>query len=322
MVDFAGGASDFPTKCLPEPNPVVCLRRPERDKENPMRSLSCLVCTAVVAAAGAAHGQSVEFRIVEREGQNIILFSSGSSTTSDGVLNFAVQARVVGGSATQFLGTFSFNIIAPGEPDANGTLAKLLTSNVDGTYAANMTQSTNASVNRGGLAAIYCFLAGINPNFNGLINTSGGSFTNTPGNQEIGIVTGSPAGNSLLLLTDPNGTGNPATYPGTGTTAAIDPAIAATYLGAAGNFVDVYRFKYTLTDATPRSLSFNLANVTAEIGSSLQNTNGTWVPVQSSATATATGILFPFPAPASASLLVTLQPSTTARPEQGPTCAL
>ena len=243
----------------------------------------------LMAAAGATQAQSVEFRIVERQGQVSIPFMVGATPTTDNVLNYSVQARVVGGTATQFLGTFQFDIVASGEPDSLGTLSKLLTSNADGTYAANTAQANNSTIGRGGLSAIYTYLAGIGANFNGLINTSAGSFTNTPGNQEIGLVTGFPAGNSLLLLTDLNLDGNPDTYPGTGTTAPVDPSIASEFLGASGNFVDVYRFKYTVSNTTTiRFITFGLANASAQIGTSLQFTNGVWGPVQANAPFVAT----------------------------------
>jgi hypothetical protein len=275
-----------------------------------MRQFPALACAAIAAAAGTIHAQSVEFRIVERQGQTIIPVPAGATPTTDAVLNYAVQARVLGGTADQFLGTFSFDIVAPGEADSSGTLTRLLTSNADGTYAANTAQANSSTIGRGGLAAIYTYLAGIGPTFNGIINASGGTFTNTPGNQEIGLVTGAPIGNSLLLLADGNGDGNPDTYPGTGTTAPIDPTIASTYLGAGGSFVDVYRFKYTVSNLVdPRLITFTLANLTAQIGSDgLAFSNGAWGPAsQHNAATTLTNstviVLFPAPGAGAAFML-------------------
>jgi len=270
---------------------------------------SLVTAMALVAAAGAANAQvpSVEFRLVERNGQTTVPTPLGATLATDGNLNYAVQARVVGGGATDFLGNFSFDIVASGEADANGTLTKLLTSNADGSYTTNPTNANNATVGRGGLAAGYTYLAGINPNFNGLINLTGGTFTNTAASQEIGLVTGSPTGSALLLLTDTMGTGNPDTYSGSGTTAPIDPTIAAASLGAAGNFIDVYRFKYTISNlSVDRFITFSLANVTAQIGNSLALANGVWGPVQANASAVATAaapVHVIVPAPASAALL-------------------
>ncbi len=284
---------------------ALSLSLPSYRKEFPVKNV-LVTAMALVATAGAANAQvpAVEFRFVERQGQTQVSVPFGATPTTDGVLNFAIQARVTGGTATDFLGNFSFDIIANGEADANGTLTKLLTSDAAGTYNANSNQSNNATVGRGGLAVIYTYLAGINPNFNGLINTTGGTFTNTAGSQEIGLVTGSPTGNALLLLTDTMGTGNPDTYSGSGVTAPIDPTVASTYLGAAGNFVDVYRFKYTLSSTASRVINFSLANLTAQVGSSLQLSNGVWGPAQANAAASSTGISIPVaPAPASAALL-------------------
>lgn len=240
---------------------------------------------AVLAAfAGLAQAQSVEFRIIERQGQTVVPSNLGTMATTDAVLNYAVQARVVGGTAGEFLGNFSFDIVASGEADSYGTLAKLLISNADGTYTPNTAQVTNNAVGRGGLAAAYSYLAGISPNYNGLLNTSGGAFTNTPGSQEVGLVTGSPAGNSALLVLDPFGVWNPPIP--------FDPAITAEFLGAAGNFVDVYRFKYTVTTiptSTYRAATFSLQNITAQVGTAFQLSNGLFSPVQSPASATATG---------------------------------
>ena len=227
---------------------------------------------------------SVEFRVVERTGKMLV------DTSSDPTFNFTVQARVVGGSSNQFLGNFAFDIAGVGEADANGSLSKLLISNADGTYAANPAQLNNNSVGRGGMAAMYTYLAGISPTFNGLINSSGGPFSNTPGSQEIGVITGSPTGGSLLLLTDTAGSGNPDTYSGSGSTAPIDPVIAQTYMGAGGNFVDLYRFKYTLTNFTQRQVTFTLTNLRAQIGSALQLSNGVWGPTQENAVATSAGV--------------------------------
>ncbi len=235
---------------------------------------------AILVFAGIASGQSVEFRIFERQGQTSVPSIPGTTPTTDTVLNYAVQARVVGGTAGEFLGNFSFDIVASGEADSYGTLAKLLISNADGTYNEHGAVTNNA-VGRGGLA---CTPLGISPNYNGLLNTSGGVFTNTPGSQEIGLVTGSPAGNSALLVLDPGGIWNPPIP--------FDPAITAEFLGASGNFVDVYRFKYTVTTiptSTYRAATFSLQNITAQVGTGFQIFNGVFTPVQSPASATATG---------------------------------
>ena len=244
-----------------------------------MRLTSAFVCSLMLAGAGTALGQSrfVEFRIVERQGQTTISVPPGTDPTTDNTLQYAVQGRVVGGVPTDFLGNFSFDIVANGERDSFGTMAKIRISNVDGTYVTDPVASfaANATVGRGGLAAVYGYLAAISPNFNGLINTSGGSFSNTPGNQEIGLVTGSPTGASLQLLCSIGVCSFPV----------LDPMLAATYLGAGGNFVDLYHFRYVVSDLTTArgDIVFSLTNAIAEIGTSLVLINGVWSPVQSSA---------------------------------------
>ncbi len=71
--------------------------------------------------------------------------------------------------------------------------------------------------------------------------------------------------------------------------------------------MDVYRFKYTVSDVnTTRDITFNLANVGAQIATSLQLSNGVWGPVQANASATSSGVsvtVVGIPAPASAALL-------------------
>jgi hypothetical protein len=270
---------------------------------------SLVTAMALVAAAGAANAQSVEFRIRER--QNQTQWNLGQPTAAplnDGILNYTVQGRVVGGSAGSFLGNFSFDVVASGEADANGLVQKAAISNADGSYNTSASQyNANATVGRGGLSAVYSYLAGISPNFNGLINLSGGTFTNTAGSQEIGLVTGSPSGSALLLLADTGGTGNPDTYSGSGTTAPVDGTLANSFLGANGNWVSLYNFNYTVSNTTTdRFITFSLANVAAQIGTGLQLSNGVWGPVQANATATsgtnAVNIIA-IPAPASAALL-------------------
>ena len=235
-----------------------------------------LLTTAVALAAycgcGVTAAQTVEFRIVEREGQTAI------SSSADAVLNMAVQARIVGGVGGAHgtaLGNFSFDIVMPGEPDSFGTLAKCLITNLDGTYATTI--SVIGSVGRGGLARQYTYLAGVNGGFNGLINVSGGTFTNTPV-QEIGLVTGSSAGTALLSTPgiDADADGNPDTWPGTGTTATLDPAIGATYFGVGGGWIDVYRFRYTATNLTSRTLRFELRGTTTQTFTGLLLSNGIW----------------------------------------------
>jgi hypothetical protein len=231
--------------------------------------LTAVVVLALYCVCGVATAQTVEFRIVEREGQSTI------SSSADAELNMAVQARIVGGAPGTALGNFSFDIVMPGEPDSFGTLAKGLISNLDGTYAAAI--AANASVGRGGLARQYTYFAALNAGFNGLINVSGGTFTNTPV-QEIGLVTGVSAGTALLGTPgiDADSDGNPDTWPGSGSTAPLDPAAGATYFGVGGAWIDIYHFRYTATNLTSRTLQFELRGTTSQTFLGLLMSNGVW----------------------------------------------
>ena len=242
-----------------------------------MKPSAVLVC-ALAGFAGTARATNVEFRIVERRGQTAWDGVSNSVPLNDNILNLAVQARVVGGAADESLGDFRFDILT-NDVESAGTLAKCRISNADGTYVTDSTAfNNNPTVGRGGLAAIYTYLVGINPNFNGLINTSGGTFTQNPAINDLGLVYATPKGNSILLLTDLDGDGNPDTYPGSGTTAPIDPTIANTYLGANGNFVDVYHFNYAMTAATNPLLSFSLNVSLAQTFGAFGFVNLVWCP--------------------------------------------
>ena len=120
--------------------------------------------------AGAALGQTVEFRIVERSGRTV-------ATPADPIMNFAVQARVVGGATNVGLGDFGCKIVAMGEPDASGDLDYLYISNANGTYDSNTTNRVHGPIGSySGLPAQYRYLAGLSPDFNGVINASVGTF--------------------------------------------------------------------------------------------------------------------------------------------------
>ena len=242
-----------------------------------MKPSTVLVCV-LAGVAGTARATNIEFRIVERRGQTAWDGVSNSVPLNDNILNLAVQARVVGGAADESLGDFRFDIIT-NDAESAGTLRRCRISNPDGTYVTDSTAfDNNATVGRGGLAAIYTYLAGVNGAFNGLINVSGATFTNNPAINEIGFIGGPPCGQQLLLLADLDFDNNPDTYPGTGTTAPIDPTLANTYLGANGNFVDVYHFNYTMTAATNPFLSISLNVSLAQTFGFLALVNTKWGP--------------------------------------------
>jgi len=248
-----------------------------------------MACVLAGVAGTVAEATTVNFRIVERQGQALWNPLTAQNATNDNILNLAVQAQVVGGAPNESLGNFGFDIAIPGESQANGTLFKAAISNSSGTFNtfngpsdppnSVFNQYANlGTVGRGGLSAVYSYLAGINSQFNGLINTTGGSFTDNPAQQDLGLVTGSPTGAQLLLLYDPFGNGEPFTYSGSGTTAPLDPGISNTYMGANGNWVDVYHFNYTISNNSPRVLNFTLNNAQAQTFTYLGVANGTWGP--------------------------------------------
>ncbi len=253
-----------------------------------IRNAVLLACV-VAGVAGAAEAATVQFRIVERRGQSSWNpIAAQSAPLNDSILNFAVQARVVGGTSSESLGNFSFDITS-NEAEGNGTLTTARICLADGSYvndaalppytAANPNPfGNNAAIGTGGLSKVYSYLAGINANFNGLINTNGGSFSNNPAINEIGLVTGSPTGAALLAIFDSGGSGAPDTYPGSGSTAPVDALTAAAFLGAGENWVNVYNFNYVMSSTATRQVHFDIANHQAQIFSTFALANNTWGP--------------------------------------------
>jgi hypothetical protein len=216
--------------------------------------------------------RQVEFRFVELTGQTV-------ANPADPILDIALQAKVTGGG----LASFNTDIRIAGEPESYGTLTRGLISNIDGTYST--TYAANSVLGRGGLARQYSYLAGINAFFNGTINTSAGTFVNGP-DQEIGIIDGSAAGGALLGTPgiDVDGDNNPDSWSGNGsgltppspTYVPLDPAIESEYF-AGGQFVDVYRFRYTVSNFTERTLHIEALNNSAiTFDTRLIYNNGLW----------------------------------------------
>jgi trimeric autotransporter adhesin len=247
-----------------------------------------LAVVAFASSGKSAFGQTVEFRIVETTGQSVV-------TSSDAVLDFAVQARVTGGSS---LGGFGISLVIVGEPDTYGTLAldRIMSSGGSGTYYTGTPQAVS-TVGQGGLAAQFAYLGNLSPSFNGVFNMAAGTFTNDPGSQEINSIFGASLGSWLLhtpgIDTDANDlpdtwSGNAAGLPASdGDTATLDPTVAAAYF-ARGQFVDVYRFQYTVSNlSVPRVLHIGFgpamqAQICTEIGYS----NGLWQTLNSNYTGT------------------------------------
>ncbi len=220
-----------------------------------------LAAAAPVGVAGLCHAQQakVELRIVERTNQITV-------SPTDAVLNFAVQGRVLdgglgGGGGTVGLGGFAFAIILNGESPSHGTLARDAITKPDNTYFEGITGAPPGSW--GGVAHQYGYLIGLNVSFNGLINASGGGWTQTP-SQDIGLVSGFAAGSYLLSTpgVDDDFSGAPDTA--VGDTAILPPAIMQDYFGAGGNWIDLFRFRYTVTNFTSRVLDLHLVSTSAD----------------------------------------------------------
>jgi hypothetical protein len=222
---------------------------------------NCVAALSLAAVAGTASGQTVQFRIIERTGQSV-------ANPADPLLELAVQAKVTNG----LLGGFNFDIHTA-DSQSGGTLQQALICNLDHTYYSGAPWTSNSIVGRGGVAATYSYLAGIDSSRNGLINTSGGTFTANPLENEIGYIAGLARGGALLGTPnlDSDGDGNPDTsaFNGSGmtlpngSTAAVDPSLQGPYF-ADGQFIDVYRFRYTVTNFTSRTLHFTLPNLGAQ----------------------------------------------------------
>jgi len=235
---------------------------------------------ALVALAGAANAQTtVTFRIVERTSQVV-------ANSADSLLELAVQARVSGTPA--YLGGFNFNILT-GDSESGGFLqkARIMQGGNPNFYSTTTPWNSNSSVGSGGLAGQYTYLAGINADFNGVINASSGTFTNNPAENEIGLIAGAVTGDALTHTPgiDDDGDNIPDTAPSNGTmpphsnnneTAAVDPTIGAQYFAGGAQFIDIYRFRYNVTNFTQRTLHFSLGDLGAQFFNELLFNNGAW----------------------------------------------
>lgn len=245
---------------------------------------------AALWATGAAGGQTLKLRIVQASAADSSMLASPLPHTSgEPARYYAVQANFSGDGVA----AFAFNIVISGEADSNGTLARLRITSSDHTYYMGAPTTSASGGARVGMANQYYYLASSNSQYNGLINTTGGGFTNTTGNQEIGLISGIASGAPMLNTPgmDPLNEGNPATWrfygagltPTSLTTANLDPALAGPYFGD-GGYIDVYRFRYTTSNLTSRVLTFTLTNVSGGSFDRFVYTGGVWQPVATSRT--------------------------------------
>ena len=252
-----------------------------------------LAGTLVVAlGAPGAMGQSVQMRLVERRGQ-VAIVPGSTSVLTDNILDYSVQARVVGGALGQGIRSLAFDVVAPCERDVWGTLTRERISNADGTYSILL--AVNNTVGFGGLSAPYCSQASIDPNANGMVNATGGGHTNNVNAQDIGSVRALTQGAWMLKVVDMDGNGVPDTSPFNaagsapeGAVAPLDAAVGETFFGADGLWVDVYRFRYTRLFGEwrcPYVLEFQIVPIgTPTLFSQMQKIGGAWEAVGTPAT--------------------------------------
>lgn len=234
-----------------------------------MRTSHALVA-AIALAVGAVHANAqngtVEYRIRELTGQTV-------AGPNDPVLDFTIEGRVIG-VANRGLGDWGFNIRLFGEPEgvANGMLARLRISELEGAYFTGVPTTSTTGGGVVGMARHFRYLVGLNPVFNGEINLSVATFRNGA-DQEIGLITGSARGANLestgIVTNDGAGIFAPAT--GAAFTAALTG-----WFGANAAWVELYRFRYTIADFTPRSINVTLERSIANTFSALAASGGDW----------------------------------------------
>lgn len=215
-----------------------------------MKRTICVACVAAIS--GSASAALVELRIVERTGQAV-------ASPGDDTLDFAVQARV--NSSTLALGGYGFDIRFFGEAESWGQLSRgRITSLSDFTYTNEV--GGPAPGFHSGLPGHMRYLAGLNSAFNGLINTSGANFTNTP-DQEIGLVNGLSWQSSFLSIpgVDSDGDGRPDFVAEGQDTGRVPTSILSEFF-AQEQWIDIYRFRYRVSSFTNRLLDIGLVSST------------------------------------------------------------
>ena len=247
---------------------------------------SILAGLAGAMFAAAVSAQTVEMRIVERQGQGYMPWPPQMAVLYDNQLNFAVQSRVVGGVGVG-IRSLTFNIVAACERDSWGTLDRLLISGVDGLSVSNQNQVVSNIPAQGGLASQFCGMLQITPGANGWLNASGDGFVNNLSAQDIGGVRALAQGVTLLRAVDLDADGIPDTSPLNGTqdvvpegsVAPLERDVGQTFFGADGNWVDVYRFRYTKTGfgGCPAQVRFQVQVVgVPTVFNMMQRVGGEW----------------------------------------------
>lgn len=221
-------------------------------------------CAIAAPALGVA---GLEFRVVERTGQTLV-------DGADNVLDYAIQVRVTG-ATNLYYGGGGLTAQMPGEAESAGALARGSISNSDATYFPGVGVGVPGTVS--GIAAPYRYLVNLNTSFNGVINANNGPVSHNPAYQDIISISPFPGGSALLATpglfgTDEN-TGDLIPPPGGVPPAAIGNA----YFGGNGNFIDLYRFRYTVSDlTTPRTIPVTVALNEQRLFSQLSLVDNVW----------------------------------------------
>lgn len=213
----------------------------------------------MLAACSTCFGQAtVEMRIVEMSGRTKWYPFNGSS-----VLNYSIQARVLGGSPAIGLGDWGFSLRLAGELEGQGALTRLRINNPDGSVYTDPPTTSFLGGAAVGVAVQYRYLVGLSSTFNGVINLSWGAYTNGPDQEILGIVgsvrgAGLEPGGIITCVPDP-------LDPMNNVVCSITPqpqfqqAMEARF-GANANWVELYRFRYTMSNLTPRTFTPTLVN--------------------------------------------------------------
>lgn len=211
-----------------------------------MKAMTSLCALLVSASMSAA---AVEIRVREMTGQSV-------ASPSDPTLNFTVEARVVG-EANRGLGDVSFDVRFSGEAESAGTFSRLRISEADGSYYQGAPTTSTTGAGFVGWARQYRYLVNLNSVYNGSINQSIGPFTNTP-DQELGYLLGTARGTEFLAPTGiiVESQTNPSGYEAASGAARI--ASLNTWFGANGNWIELYRFRYTVLNFSQRALDMRL----------------------------------------------------------------
>lgn len=253
-----------------------------------------LTALAVAALAGTAMAQQTEVRIVALggavpAGSNGIVLANGAPSAT---VNLAVQVRVTGSTANHFVSSWGGSIRAVGELDTYGSLAlRTMSTNPTGaTFDADMNlvtfpQPVNRANNANGAATSgTAALNGLldayrNLGINGTINPGGAD--GTP-NQEIFNIAARLQGDQLIRAQGvspytPFVPGPPSTGGTFGDPVNPPSPQVVDFFGGNGNWVDVFRFAYTINETTTaRTTEFKL--IPADFGFTNQwvFTSGLW----------------------------------------------